>query len=70
MFSSLLLERTQYLVRNRPATLSLDDIARETKLSRAWLKHFVAGNIAGPDVCKVECLYVYLAKKPLNFGDE
>lgn len=69
MSSVSLLERTLYLVRNRPVTVTYAMIAAETGVSAHWLKMFASGNITDPGVNKIEKLYEYLNGSPLNFGE-
>ena len=69
MSSSILLERTLHLARNRPRSLKYDVIVLETGLKRRWLEEFIAGRIDDPSVVKVEKLYNYLAETPLMIAE-
>lgn len=53
------------LVRNRPPSLTLKQIANDTGLNHNWLKAFVCERYTNPGVNDVEKLYGYLAGKPL-----
>lgn len=68
MFSRVLLERTQYLVRNRSIAHTYDKIAVETGLKKRWIEAFAQGKIKTPDVCRVETLYNFLNDTPLTLG--
>lgn len=70
MASSVLLDRTLHLVRNRPASLTYAAIAEALDVSKAWIEALASGRIPDPGVCKVEALYNYLAATPLKIGDE
>ena len=62
----MLLERTKYLLENRPRTLHLEKIAQETGLGMSWLKMLSAGRIVNPGVTHIETLYVFLSGKELD----
>lgn len=62
MSDTTLLGQTLALLRNRPATLSLAQIARDTELNYEWLKKLSYGHIPDPGVTKVERLHGYLAR--------
>lgn len=59
-------DKTQYLLNNRPRTVSLDDIAVATGLEKHWIKSFGLARSEDPGVCKVETLYTYLTGKSLD----
>ncbi len=61
-----LLERTLFLVRNRPASLTLEQIAKDTTINHNWLKAFSMARYGNPRVKEVERLYVYLSGKQLD----
>lgn len=61
-----LLDRTQSLVRNRPPSLTLEQIANEANLNHNWLKAFAAARYPNPRVKQVVALYEYLAGKQLD----
>ena len=58
--------RTLQLVKNRPRTLTLEQIKTDTGLSLAWLKAFSQGLTPDPGVNKVELLFIYLMKATLS----
>lgn len=58
--------RTLALVRDRPASLTLKQIATDTAIDHNWLKAFAAERITSPGVNKVEALYNYLTKGKLH----
>lgn len=63
--SKLKLE-TCRLLRNRPATLTLRDVAEATQLSEFWVKSFhVRGDKFDAGVDNVAVLYEYLSGKKL-----
>lgn len=45
---------------------ALPDIARDSELPYYWLKKFSSGEVKDPSVNRVQKLYEYLAKKPLE----
>jgi len=47
---------------NRPRSLTLQQIARDTGIQLHWLHSFSRGVSAEPGVCRVETLYMYLTK--------
>ena len=55
--------KTVELLKNRPRTLTLEQIAADTKIDIAWLWKFSAGKIKGPSVNRVEVLRNYLLSK-------
>lgn len=59
-------DRTIRLYNQQLHTLNRDEIAKATGLSRTWLFHFGRGEITHPSVNHVECLYVYLAGRPIE----
>lgn len=69
MSSSKLLDRTLHLVRNRPVTETYQTIAAAAKVSPHWVKTLASGKIPDPGVCKVEAVFNYLNKQPLDLGD-
>lgn len=62
----MLLEKTQYLLENRPRTLHLQKISQETGINISWLKMLSANRIDNPGVKQVEQLYVYLSGTSLE----
>jgi hypothetical protein len=63
---SRLHDKTLYLLRNRPRTITLADIARDTRIGMSWLRKYSEGNIPDPGARRLETLYVYLTGKPLD----
>lgn len=57
-----MLDRTLQLVRERPRTLTYEQIANDTGLKVSWLEALASGRIPDPGVRKVETLYAYLNK--------
>ena len=58
--------KTFQLLRNRPATTKLKDIADATDLSLSWVKMFHRkGDQNSSSGDKLQTLYEYLAGKPL-----
>lgn len=68
MLNSSLYDRTLHLVKNRPVTVTFQVIADATGVKRSWIEAFASGRIPDPSVRKVETIYVFLSKKPLDFG--
>ena len=57
-------EVTHHLLRNRPATTTLKDIAEKTGLSESWVNSFhIRGDKCSASVDKVEILYHFLTGK-------
>lgn len=65
VYSSPLLACVQKLVRDRPASLSQEQLAQEVGCSRAWLSSFSTGNMPGVSAQLIEKIYVRLAGKQL-----
>lgn len=61
-----LLERTLFLVRNRPPSLTLEQIANDANINHNWLKAFAMARYSNPRVREVERLYVHLSGKQLD----
>lgn len=58
--------KTFELLRNRPASMKLKDIAEATDLSLPWIKMFNRkGNQQASSGDRLQTLYEYLAGKPL-----
>lgn len=53
-------DETRTLLANRPASLSLDEVAESTGLTASWLSMFLRGKIPNPGVNYIETLNVYL----------
>lgn len=58
---------TLELLRNRPITLTLDRLSRETGLPEGWLLSILSKPHISPSVDRVVKLYEYLSNKPLAF---
>lgn len=54
------------MVRNRPPSMTLQQIANDTRLNHNWLKAFTMARYPNPRVKEVVTLYEYLAGKPLD----
>ncbi len=61
-----LYERTLQLLKDRPHTLTFQKIETETEIKIPWLSKFVIGEIKDPSVNKIQKLYEFLAKQPLE----
>lgn len=62
-----LLERTVFLLRNRPVTLTLGMISSETGLSVAWLTELATRTTStDPSVSRIVALYEYLSGSKLQ----
>ena len=59
-------DKTLELLKNRPAHLTLQKIAKETDLGEGWLSMFHNGNINHPSVNMIQALYEYLTKTKLK----
>jgi hypothetical protein len=64
--SSRLQARALELVRHRPRTVELQHIADATGIKVSWLKQFTQGKIKEAGVVKVEALYTFLNRAPLE----
>ncbi len=64
---SILRERTYELLRNRPMSLTLLEIATATGIKQSWLNHFQQkGLTMSASVDRIEALYNFLADKKLT----
>lgn len=70
MLSSRLYDKTLFLVKNRPVTVTYQVIADATGVKRNWIEAFAAGRIPDPSVRKIEALFGFLSKTPLDFGGD
>jgi hypothetical protein len=61
-----LYNKTLELIQNRSVKLKLVQIAKDTGLSESWLQAFSYGDIPDPSVNKIQKLYEYLTKNPLQ----
>lgn len=67
MITHKLRDKTLKLLRERPCTVKLSDIADATKLPITWLKKFLyEGDNICPSVSYVETLYEHLSKRKLK----
>lgn len=55
-----LYQKTFKLIGDRPARISLKDIADETNLKYSWLCKFAAGDITNPTFKNLQALHDYL----------
>lgn len=62
MIGKNLHDETRRLLRERPKTLSLRQIAEDTGLGVEWIKKVLYEEDMDPGVNKVQTLYEYLAK--------
>jgi hypothetical protein len=60
---SKLHETTLKMLRDRPSTLSMREIAEETGLGYDWLRSLNSGRIPSPGILKIERLYEYLSSR-------
>jgi hypothetical protein len=60
ILSACLCERTQQLVKTRPANVSYDDLSRSAKVSKRWIEAFANDRIPDPSCRRVERLYEVL----------
>lgn len=58
-----LLDETLILLRNRPVTLELKQIAQAIDVSANWLSMLHKGNIDNPGVVYIQKLHDYLIQK-------
>lgn len=63
-----LLEHTLTLVENRPRTLTYKDIQKKTGIPVSYLQNLMSGLIKDPGVNRIEKLYIFFTKKPLQFS--
>lgn len=68
-YSSPVLARIQTLVRERPATLLIKDLAREMQVSPKWLGDFANGKFDNPSIQILERLHLRLTGKPMRLAD-
>lgn len=59
-FKPRLADATRKLIKNRPRTVTIDNISDATRLTRAWITDFVNFPHRDHGVDKVETLYFYL----------
>lgn len=55
-------DETRALLLNRPASVTIGDVAEATGVSKSWLNTFMRGGIENPGVVTIETLNVYLKK--------
>jgi hypothetical protein len=68
-YSSLVLARVQMLVRERPATILIKDLARDVQVSPKWLGDFANGKFDNPSIKVLERLHLRLTGKPMQLVD-
>jgi hypothetical protein len=66
VFPSKLEDKTRLLLCTAPRKLSFAKISADTGLTGNWLSDFSMGQLTHPSVGRVETLYNYLSKKPLE----
>ena len=59
-------DSTLELLKNRPISITLDEIADNCLVSKEWLKKFTNGRIKGGGVIAVETVYTFLKNHPNN----
>ena len=59
-------EKTLKLLRDRPASMNLKEVAEGSGLNEAWIRSFHQGKVNNPSVVFIEILYEFLAKKSLK----
>lgn len=64
-YSSPLLACVQKLVRERPATLTINELAADIGRTRQWLGAFAQGRQPGAQAVTLEALYTRLTGKQL-----
>ncbi len=57
-----LYQQTFKLIQDRPARISLQNIADDTKLNYSWVCKFHSGEITNPTYNNLQKLYDYLSK--------
>lgn len=60
MIITSLRDRTVEMLRNRPSSLTYEQIEKDTSIPVTWLKVLARGVIEEPGVNKIETLNVYL----------
>lgn len=65
IYSSPLLNRVALLVKERPRSMRLDDLAGTVGCTRQWLSMFAHGRMENPSAVVIERLYVTLTGKQL-----
>jgi DNA-binding Xre family transcriptional regulator len=65
IYSSPLLATVQRAVRNRPRSLTLDQLAAECGVGRSWLASFASGKMPGVTAVTLERIYVRLTGEQL-----
>jgi hypothetical protein len=64
-YGSPLLDCVQSLVRERPASLQIQELAKEIGVTPVWLGGFANGRYPNPSAIVIERLYVRLTGKQL-----
>jgi hypothetical protein len=65
-FPSKLEAKTRELLFALPRSVHFKEVAKDTGLTENWIGMFLSGKIPNPGAGRVETLYEYLAKKPLD----
>lgn len=66
MKGTKLRDKTLQLLKERPSTVNLKDVAKGSGLTEAWIKSFHLGKFKHPSVVHVETLYEHLTKRSLK----
>lgn len=61
------LEKTLYLLQNRPRSQTYNEISTMTNIGESWLRMFGRGEIQDPSVNKIQTLYEFLSGEKLKF---
>ena len=64
---NMMREAAAHLVRNRSRMMTIEMIAKDTKLPHHWIEDFAQGRVQGLTVDRVQILYEYLAKRKIEF---
>lgn len=60
-----LASHTVSLLRNRPRSVTLEQVAEGAQVKKSWLSALLAGDFDDPSANRIQRLYEYLAEKPL-----
>lgn len=61
---------TLALLRDRPRSTTLDQVAAGAGVTKSWLQAWICGQISTPSADKVQAIYEFLTKKPLLPNEE
>lgn len=60
-------EHVRELVKQRPCTMTVEELAFQADVSESWITTFLAGKIKNPGVNQMVVLYDLLSPEPLSF---